>query len=205
MTKIEGKARQGIREEQNFSFPLYQYIPNFLTVLRLLATPLNVYLIVSQKLTIAFWVFFVTCLTDWLDGYLARRWHASSKLGQVLDPLADKFLMASSYITLGLWGFIPFWIMILILSRDILILLTGACILLSRKKTTLSPLFIGKLSTALQMLYVGAILGKGIFMTWVSSSILDHLMIILLYSVGCITILSGLSYAWIALKVLHQA
>jgi cardiolipin synthase len=184
----------------------YKYIPNALTMLRLSGTPLCLWVIAQGGLTAAFWIFFAICLTDWLDGYLARRWNASSTLGQILDPLADKFLLISLYLTLGLWGFIPLWLAGIVLIRDFLILAIGSGIILSRKlNISLVPQFMGKISTTLQMLFIGLVLVTGIPIPSVpASGIKSILMVSSLYSVALTTILSGFSYARVVFNALRK-
>ena len=129
--------------ESNTLSKIYQHIPNFLTVLRLMSTPIVIWSILDRNLELAFWIFLACATTDWFDGYLARRWKATSKLGQILDPLADKFLLISTYLTLGLVSLIPLWLVTLVLVRDFLILAIGSGIILNRKeKIHFAPQFI---------------------------------------------------------------
>lgn len=195
------KNLQGKQDDSDNPCPkassFYRHIPNLLTILRLGSAPLCVWFIAQNQLTIAFWVFFGASATDWLDGYLARRWQATSKLGQILDPIADKLLIMSVYLTLGFGGFIPLWLTTLVLSRDLLILLSSIGIILGRRiKVNLAPNFIGKISTTVQMLFVGLLLARGTPVPSIpTSSIENNLMIFLSYSVAFFTILSGITYA----------
>ena len=201
---------QGKQENHDCSPPeassFYKHIPNTLTILRLLGTPLSVWFIAQNQLTIAFWIFFGVSATDWLDGYLARRWQVTSKLGQILDPIADKFLIMSVYLALGFWEFIPLWLTTLVLSRDLLILLSSSGIILTRKiKVNLTPSLIGKISTAVQMLFVGLILARGVPTPSIpTSSIENNLMVFLIYSVAFLTILSGITYAHAGIKAFRK-
>lgn len=98
--------------------------------------------------------FAAAAITDGLDGFLARRFNASSRLGGYLDPVADKVLLSGSFLVLGLTGVIPAWLAVLVLGRDAL-LLAGAGIALSRNSTNdLSPSIWGKSSTVVQIFYV---------------------------------------------------
>lgn len=182
-----------------------KHIPNTLSILRLLGTPLSVWAIAQGELSYAFWIFFVVCVTDWLDGYLARRWQVISKLGQILDPLADKFLLISVYLALGLWGYIPLWATAIVFIRDFLILSIGSGILLSRKVNIhLTPHFMGKLSTTLQMLFIGLVLAGGDSIPSIpTSSIKSILMVSFLYGMTLTTILSGVTYARVTLRGLR--
>jgi cardiolipin synthase len=183
----------------------YNHIPNILTILRLLGAPLTFWSIAKGELTTAFWIFFTICITDWLDGYLARRWQATSKLGQILDPLADKFLLLSVYLTLALYNLIPIWLTVLVITRDFLILTIGSGIILSKQlNISLAPQFMGKISTTLQMLFIGLILIEGTPVPSIPSSIKDILMVSFLYSVAVTTILSGVMYAQVAFKAFRK-
>lgn len=183
------------------SSPL-KHVPNTLTILRLLGTPFVLWGIAESHLTLAFWSYFAICLTDWLDGFLARQWKVTSKLGQVLDPIADKSLLISVYLFLGLWAFIPLWLTALVLARDVLILIIGGLLILGSKgHVHLPALLIGKISTTLQMLFIGIILGwYGPISTISTSSIQEILMVSFLYIVALTTILSGFTYARVALQ-----
>lgn len=179
-----------------------QYLPNTLTVFRLITIPLCIWFIFQTRLTAAFWLFFASSITDWLDGYLARRWHVISKLGQILDPLADKALVASLYLTLGIQGYLPLWLAGLVLIRDFLILICSAMILIRHMTNIpLAPIFIGKVCAAFQMLFIGLTLMKESTIIPLSSSGNSSLiMVSCLYSIVFVTILSGITYG----RVVHQ-
>ena len=96
-------------------------IPNIITLGRILLVPVIVWAIASSQMAIAFAVFIVAGVSDAVDGFLAKRFNMTSELGALLDPLADKALLVSIYIALGIWGAVPRWIVILVVSRDIMI------------------------------------------------------------------------------------
>ena len=100
------------------------------------------------------WPFALVGLTDVLDGYLARRWHAASRLGAILDPLADKVLLSGTFLALALTGAIEAWIAVVVLGRDVLILAGAAALSLGRPGTRFPPSPWGKLSTFAQVLYI---------------------------------------------------
>ena len=102
-------------------------IPNLISVLRLLLVPLTVWLIISEAYGWAFVTFMVAGISDGIDGYLARRFDWRTRLGAYLDPLADKTLLVSVFVTLGLLKLIPAWLVITVVSRDALII--GAVLL----------------------------------------------------------------------------
>src|SRR6201982_2816972 len=96
-------------------------IPNIITLGRIMLVPIIVWAIVSSQMEVAFAVFLIAGISDAVDGFLAKRFNMTSELGALLDPLADKALLVSIYIALGLWGALPHWIVILVVSRDIMI------------------------------------------------------------------------------------
>ena len=102
---------------------------------------------------IAFVLFLAAGLSDAVDGYLAKRFHMTTELGAYLDPLADKTLIVSIYITLGINGLIPGWLVILVVSRDIMIV--GAVMLswLVGTPVKVKPLLVSKLNTAAQIVF----------------------------------------------------
>jgi len=97
-------------------------LPNLLTAARLLAAPYILYLLWTGGYRMAIVWFAIASATDVLDGFLARQLRVVSKTGALLDPVADKVLLSGSFLTLGLRQVIPFWLMVIVLGRDLLIL-----------------------------------------------------------------------------------
>jgi cardiolipin synthase len=134
-------------------------LPNLISLMRLLLVPLTVWLILSNAYGWAFLTFLVAGISDGVDGYLARRFDWRTRLGAYLDPLADKALVVSVFVTLGLLKLIPAWLVITVVSRDVLII--GA-VLLSRMMDhpmRVRPLMISKVNTVVQIAYLVAVLG----------------------------------------------
>ena len=130
-------------------------IPNLISVLRLLLVPLTVWLIISEAYGWAFISFVAAGLSDGIDGYLARRFDWRTRLGAYLDPLADKALLVSVFVTLGFLKLIPAWLAIMVVSRDALII--GA-VLLSRlmdHPVHVRPLMVSKVNTVVQIAFRG--------------------------------------------------
>jgi len=94
-------------------------LPNLLTVARIVSTPVIGYLVVNESYAAAAGLFFVSGLTDLVDGYIARRYHMQTVLGTILDPFADKLLMTVMTTTLAYQGLIPIWLAVIILGRDV--------------------------------------------------------------------------------------
>lgn len=134
-------------------------LPNLITILRILLVPVAVWLVISEQFGAALAVFALAGLSDGIDGYLARRWNARTELGGYLDPLADKALLVSLYIVLGVEHIIPAWLVILVVSRDLLIV---SAVLLSwvlDKPVAIAPMMTSKVNTTMQILFVIAVLG----------------------------------------------
>ncbi len=129
-------------------------IPNLLTAARLLAAPFILYLLWTGDYRTALVWFAIASVTDVLDGYLARRFHAGSRIGALMDPVADKVLLSGSFLTLGLKGVIPLWLMILVLGRDLMILGFALVALARKTRRDFPPSVWGKASTASQIAYL---------------------------------------------------
>ena len=132
---------------------------NLLTCLRIVLTPLIVLAIQREYWVIAFVCFIVAGVTDLLDGYLARLFNMQSKLGALLDPIADKFFLLSSFSALVFFKnpflLIPFWFFILIFIREFILLLGGTIFFLMKIPFEIKPTYSGKIATCLQMVLVG--------------------------------------------------
>jgi cardiolipin synthase len=126
-------------------------IPNLITLARILLVPVLIWAITSGEMRIAFLLFFAAGASDAVDGFLAKRFGMVTELGAYLDPLADKAMIVSIYVALGIAEAIPRWLVILVVSRDIMIV--GAVILswLVDKPVALKPLLVSKLNTVAQI------------------------------------------------------
>jgi cardiolipin synthase len=132
---------------------LIRLIPNFLTSLRLLCSPLLVWLIVRARFSEALLVVGFAAITDWLDGYTARRFQVSGKSGLVLDPLADKVMLVTLFCALIYAGLIPLWFFVLALLRDLVIVAGALLVRLFRNVRKFTPTVTGKVSTFFQITY----------------------------------------------------
>ena len=129
-------------------------LPNLLSLFRLFLTLFFIILVAYGRFRLALLLFVLQAVSDMLDGFFARRMDAKTNLGSYLDPLADKVMLASSYIVLCLQGIIPLWLVVMVLVRDLVISL-GFLILLKRGLTTSPvPSFISKTTTVFQMLTI---------------------------------------------------
>lgn len=135
-------------------------LPNLITLARILSVPIVVWAIASGEMLAAFALFVAAGVSDAVDGFLAKRFGMASELGAYLDPLADKTLLVSIYVALGISEAVPRWLVILVVSRDIMIV--GAVMLswLLGKPVSMRPLWVSKLNTAAQIVLAGLILGS---------------------------------------------
>lgn len=170
-------------------------VPNLLTIARILMVPLLIWLIISGNFRLAFAIFVAAGVTDAVDGFIAKNYDSVTELGAYLDPLADKLLLVSIYVTLGLQGVLPDWLVILVVSRDVMVV--GAVILswVVDKPVRMHPLLLSKANTTAQILLAAMIIGALAFAE-------PHPILILWGSavVGFLTVVSGAQYmvAWIA-------
>ncbi len=138
-------------------------IPNLITIARLFLVPLVIVMIVNARWEAAFIVFVVAGVSDAVDGFLARRCGMASELGAWLDPLADKALIVSIYITLTIVGAIPIWLVVLVAARDIMIVAAVLLSWLLARPLTIAPFAVSKLNTAAQIAFAALALGSRAF------------------------------------------
>jgi cardiolipin synthase (CMP-forming) len=135
-------------------------IPNLITLGRIILVPIVVWAITSGEMRIAFLLFLTAGISDAIDGFLAKRFHMASELGAYLDPLADKALIMSIYVSLGIAGALPISLVILVVSRDIMII--GAFLLawLVDRPMKVKPLPISKVNTVAQIFLATLVLAE---------------------------------------------
>jgi cardiolipin synthase (CMP-forming) len=133
-------------------------LPNLITIARILLVPVVVWAIASHEMQAAFVLFLLAGVSDAVDGFLAKRLHMTSELGATLDPLADKVLIVSIYIALGITDAIPRWIVILVVSRDILIVGGIMLAVFLGKPMKVKPVLVSKLNTAAQIVFACLVL-----------------------------------------------
>ena len=133
-------------------------IPNLVTLGRILLVPVVVWAITAGEMRIAFFLFIAAGISDAVDGFLAKRFGMTTELGAYLDPLADKAMLVSIYIALGITEAIPRWLVILVVSRDIMIVSAVILSWLVHKPVPLKPLLVSKLNTVAQILLACVVL-----------------------------------------------
>jgi len=162
-------------------------LPNLITVARILLVPVMVWAIVSHEMLVAFVLFLVAGVSDAVDGFLAKRFDMASELGAYLDPLADKVLIVSIYVSLGVTEAIPRWLVILVVSRDLLII--GGIMLawILSHPITIKPLAISKLNTVAQLFFAGLVLAARAFgwdATTPETAVMAAVAVLTLLSIG---------------------
>lgn len=135
-------------------------LPNIISLARLLSVPLTVWLMLVHEVEAAFVLFVLAGISDAVDGAIAKRFDAITELGRYLDPLADKALLVGVYITLGVQGHLPVWLVILVAFRDFLIIGGAVLLLLMGKTMRIAPLMISKANTVTQITLAAVVLGQ---------------------------------------------
>ena len=135
-------------------------IPNLITLGRILLVPVIIWAIASGQMAAAFVLFVIAGISDAVDGFLAKRFHMQSETGALLDPLADKALLVSIFVALGITADLPRWLVILVVSRDVIII--GAVIVswLLGRPIPMKPLMVSKLNTVAQVSYAALVLAS---------------------------------------------
>lgn len=169
-------------------------IPNLITLGRVIFIPLIFWLLVSGQTRGAFLLFVLAGVTDAVDGWLAKRWNMQTELGAYLDPMADKLLIVSIYVALGVAGELPSWLVIAVVSRDILIVLGVLLCWIIERPVQIQPHMISKANTASQLLLAALVLADEGFDLY-----FDGLRLVLVWITAILTVSSLAVYvrAWV--------
>ena len=165
-------------------------LANLISLARLISVPVVVWAIRVDEMRLAFGLFVAAGVSDAVDGFIAKRFHTETVFGSYLDPLADKALLVSVYIACGQAHYLPYWLVIMVVFRDILIV--GGVILLytlEHRRPQMSPPWISKLNTAAQIVLAALVLAGGAF-----NILPDGVIQALIWVVGLTTALSGINY-----------
>ncbi|MFO7728121.1 MAG: CDP-alcohol phosphatidyltransferase family protein [Desulfonatronovibrio sp.] len=167
-------------------------VPNLLTIARIFITPVFVVAFFGQEYLLSLILFIVAGITDGLDGFLARVLRQRSRLGAMIDPLADKFLLLTTFVCLGIQNWIPFWLIVVVMTREIIII--GGLFVLHvfgvNMKDRINPTLDSKLNTFFQIVLLLTALTIHTFQ--LSGFIMS--VSILAYVVGFLTVFSGIRY-----------
>ncbi|MCX8569431.1 CDP-alcohol phosphatidyltransferase family protein [Aminobacter sp. MET-1] len=135
-------------------------IPNMITIMRLVLVPCVIYAMISGSWNWAFAGFVVAGVSDAVDGFIARQFNQHSKLGAYLDPMADKLLLVSVFVVLGIMGHLPLWLVILVVSRDALIVCAVLLSTVMGNPVVVKPLMVSKINTAVQIVLAAIVLAQ---------------------------------------------
>jgi len=184
-------------------------VPNLLTVFRMVLIPVFVSLVFYQRFVLALFIFVLAGVTDGLDGLLARRFDQKSQLGTILDPIADKLLLVTSFVVLSMRSVfpqplpshlpIPFWVTVAVISRDVFILVGAAAINIVTGFRGFRPSMLGKVNTTVQIVAIGLIIfaasvpyGTGYYLPTIYTTVFIF------------AVLSGAHYVFYVSKLLNE-
>jgi len=168
-------------------------LPNVITLARLMSVPLGVWLLLQGSFIAGFWVILAAGLSDAVDGFLARRLGMLSRLGAVLDSIADKTLVVGIFLTLGYQGYVETWLVILVVFRDLLIVGGAVILRLVTGDLDVRPTRLSKVNTAAQIVLAVLVVAQLAFALQLTAYLTP-----LTWLVATTTILSGATYlvAW---------
>lgn len=177
-------------------------LPNFLSLLRIILVPVIIIFLLQEEYADALITFTIAGLTDIFDGLLARALNCQTKLGAFIDPMADKLLLASSFVSLSVVGLIPSWLTVIVISRDFIIVLGMVILSMMSIAYEIKPAFISKVTTAFQLATIFfALLFKAVVhdtsgFNWIK---------ILCWVTAIFTVISGVTYITRGIKYLNRA
>lgn len=168
-------------------------IPNLITFIRIVIIPLFVTSLVYKRYDYALMLFFIASISDMLDGLLARITGQKTQFGAFLDPLADKSLLITSFILFTVYGWIPLWLTIIVISRDFIVIIGWILLYLVSHVTKVEPSIFGKLAIASQLILIAYILFS-------INANLPPINIFGYFIVAALTIISGIQYIYNGLR-----
>ena len=173
-------------------------LPNLITIGRLILVPLVIVMIINERWLAAFLLFVAAGISDAVDGFIAKRFDMGSELGAYLDPIADKALIVSIYITLAVVGAVPVWLVVLVVARDLMIVAAVILSWLLDKPLAIAPIVVSKLNTAAQIGFAALALGSRAFGIELGSLALACELLVALLTVASMT-------AYLAFWLRHMA
>ena len=181
---------------------MFPNLPNLLTIGRLVLVPPIIRELWLQDFRLALTLVFVAGATDAVDGFLARHFHSTTRLGAYLDPIADKLLLVSVYVMLAVDGAVPVWLVGLVLGRDLLILAMVGWGWFVARVRSFPPSVWGKVSTFLQIVTALAVMSARAFPAQIPEGYWKAGLVLL---TAAAAVWSGVNYAWRGLAVLRKA
>lgn len=170
-----------------------RHIPNIISIARIFLVGPIVYLMWHGQYWYAFLLALIAGLSDGVDGFLARKFGWQSKLGAFLDPVADKLLLLATFLLLGLKGLLPWWLVFLVIFRDVLIVVGAMAYQHVTKDLQIKPLMVSKVNTTMQIILVVFVL---FYAANPSMEISEIWLIGLIWMTGVTTFVSGFAYVW---------
>jgi len=174
--------------------------PNLLTLMRLFIIPFTVIEILDHKYGVALTLFIAAGISDALDGRIARWLKQSTRLGQYLDPIADKLLLSTLFLTITHMALVPRYVTVLVFSRDFGILLIATLLYATNTLRDFQPSLLGKLNTFAQIVTVLVLLCEQVW-PWLSHPMLNSLLV---GSIAWLAPLSAAQYAWIVTRRISE-
>ncbi len=170
-------------------------LPNYITLARIILIPVFINLMIYGYYRSALAVFVIACVTDALDGMIARITRTKTELGAFLDPMADKLLIVSSFVTLVLLRMLPVWLVIIVVSREVILVIGSAVIHFTGHDLKARPSIVGKATTVMQLAVVTFSLLLKIY------AVDGGLMSLLCGTAAVFTIASGIQYVTRGMKI----
>ena len=174
-------------------------LPNVLTLARILITPLFIICLIKGSYAMALLVFTLAGVTDGLDGLLARLMDQRTTVGAFLDPIADKLLLVSAFVTLAVQGMIPAWLTVVVISRDVLIIVGIAILEVSRVDYQIQPSMVSKCTTVAQLATIFLLLLS------TQTTALAHALLPVYWLTTALSIASGLHYVYLGIQIMPDA
>ncbi len=173
-------------------------LPNFFTLIRVLLIPVFVILIINKNFWWALMTFGIAGITDGIDGLIARLTHQRTELGAYLDPIADKLLLSSGFITLAIIEMIPSWLAVIVVTRDVIILIGIFVMMLTNKPPKIQPSLISKVNTTFQISTILVVLMAGYYPA------LRPFSALAIYGTAFFTVASGFHYIYVGTRILNE-
>lgn len=184
-------------------------LPNVLTGLRIVLIPVFAYFFLRGQYDLALLVFLIAGMTDLVDGTIARFLKERTRLGAILDPAADKLLMTTSYTILTIRGFIPLWLTVLVILRDLYIVIGVGILKKLKRSLYFRPIWLSKANTGFQLLLVlmgfllAYLLQGSDWLTGLQLETFQQLFRLCIYVVAFFTLASGIGYTKMGLDILR--
>ena len=172
--------------------------PNVLTLARILITPLFIICLIKGSYAMALLIFTLAGVTDGLDGLLARLMDQRTTVGAFLDPIADKLLLVSAFVTLAVQEMIPAWLTVVVISRDVLIIVGIAILEVSRVDYQIQPSMVSKCTTVAQLATIFLLLLS------TQTTVLAHALLPVYWLTTALSVASGLHYVYLGLKIMPE-